>query len=132
MTTGEKIRKARINAGLTEKQLGYKIGSTGGIIVLYESNYKKPSINTLKKISSSLSVDLVQIVGDDDNNANICSMIKKYRKIAGLTQEELAKLSGISCLTVRKYERGYREPKISTLKKFADALGVNYKSLLPD
>jgi len=44
--------------------------------------------------------------------------------MAGLTQVELAKLSGVSAFTITEIETGQREPRASTLRKLAAALGV--------
>ena len=48
--------------------------------------------------------------------------IKQLRQEKGLKQEELAKEFGIAQQTISNYEKGIREPDISTLKKMADFL----------
>ena len=58
--------------------------------------------------------------------------IKKARLGIPMTQEEVAKCSGISASTIRKYESGRLNPKIETLKKLALAIGINLRDLLPD
>lgn len=50
--------------------------------------------------------------------------IKAARRAAGLTQAELAQKLGVTPQTVSQYERGLINPKLETLQKFADALGV--------
>ena len=57
--------------------------------------------------------------------------LQKYRIEAGLTQEELAKKSGISRVTIANIERGSQSfIKSSTIIKLADALKVDPKVLL--
>jgi len=56
--------------------------------------------------------------------------IKKARIEAGITQAELAKRLGVTPQTVSQYERGIKNPKIETLARFADALNVNFSSLI--
>lgn len=51
--------------------------------------------------------------------------IRRIRISKGLTQKELADILGVSEANIRAYEKGRRNPKPSSLKKFADALGVN-------
>jgi len=52
--------------------------------------------------------------------------IKQARKSAGLTQKELADLSGVSVVTLQQYERGVRkQPKLEQLDKLARALNVS-------
>ena len=57
--------------------------------------------------------------------------IKEARKITGMTQAQLAENSGISSMSVRRYESGERAPDIETLQRIADALGVGISQLVP-
>ncbi|MCI7428538.1 MAG: helix-turn-helix transcriptional regulator [Methanobrevibacter sp.] len=45
--------------------------------------------------------------------------LKKLRKDAGITQEELAKVLNVGRTTISEYERGVIEPKIKTLRDIA-------------
>lgn len=56
--------------------------------------------------------------------------LKKARIDAGITQAELARRLDVTPQTVSQYERGLINPKIETLRKFADALGVTPGYLL--
>ena len=55
--------------------------------------------------------------------------IKQYRKLKGLTQEELAKNSGLSTMSIRRYESGERIAPQETLLKIAKALTIAYMEL---
>lgn len=50
--------------------------------------------------------------------------IAKYRKAAGLTQDQLAAKLQVAHETVSRMERGVSMPSVITLHKIADALGV--------
>lgn len=56
-------------------------------------------------------------------------LIKQYRIKRNLTQEQLGKKIGVTMQYIGQYERGLRNPKISTLKKIADALDVDVFSI---
>lgn len=57
--------------------------------------------------------------------------LKKCRIQAGLTQEQLAKESGISRITINKLENGFQTiTKSSTIIKLADTLKINPQILL--
>ncbi len=57
-------------------------------------------------------------------------MLKKLRKEKYLTQEELAKATGVSKSAISMYENGKREPKFEILEMFADFFNVDMNTLL--
>lgn len=56
--------------------------------------------------------------------------IRAIRKSKGITQKDLAVAMGVSASMIGQYEVGIRSPKIETLKKIAQALGVDVNALL--
>lgn len=60
----------------------------------------------------------------------IARNIKKYRGKLGISQDKLSKLAGITLHTITKIESGATsDPRIETVKKIADALGVSLDDL---
>lgn len=55
--------------------------------------------------------------------------IKKYRKLKGLTQEELANKIMMSKVAIQKYETGKREPRNLTVSDIAKALDISVVDL---
>ena len=55
--------------------------------------------------------------------------IKNARLTVGITQAELARRLGVTPQAISQYERGEKKPKIETIKKIADALGVSWVQL---
>lgn len=56
--------------------------------------------------------------------------IKEKREAAGLSQEELSRMSGISRVQISNLETGAtKDAKISTIKKLAVALGCSVEAL---
>ena len=56
--------------------------------------------------------------------------IRYCRQNQKKTQDQLARLSGIHPVSIRKYETNKMTPQPEQLKKIATALGVNYVALL--
>lgn len=56
--------------------------------------------------------------------------IKEARKIAGITQKDLAKQIGVSAGTLSDYESGNHEPKSDVLCSVADICGVTIDFLV--
>jgi transcriptional regulator with XRE-family HTH domain len=66
-------------------------------------------------------MDVVQLLG-----ANV----RRYRKLKGMTQEQLALEAGMERSYVSDLERGTRNPTVRALGRLADALGIEPKDLL--
>ncbi len=61
----------------------------------------------------------------------IAQNIKKYREKNGISQDKLSKLAGITLNTITKIESGATpDPRIETVRKIADALGISVDDLL--
>lgn len=56
--------------------------------------------------------------------------LRRLRKAAGITQDELAAKLGVNRATISKYETGQIAPTIPQLQAIADALGVHLLDLL--
>lgn len=56
MTYGEKIKKARKEAGLTQAELANKCGLAAITIQQYERNLREPKIEALRKIAEALGM----------------------------------------------------------------------------
>lgn len=57
--------------------------------------------------------------------------IKKYRKLAGLTQEQLANKVHVSTTHIGLVETGKRHFSLKTLQKIASVLGIKVRDILP-
>lgn len=56
--------------------------------------------------------------------------IVSFRKMRGLTQEQLARLLEVEQPTVQRWEKGTREPSLEKLQEIASVLGVDVAELL--
>ena len=63
---GKRLKKLRIDAGLTQQQLGEKINVTKACICSYESGSRMASIETLIDIANLFKVDLDYLIGTDN------------------------------------------------------------------
>lgn len=62
MTIGDRIRAARKEKGLTQKELAHKLGVSASMVGQYETNVRKPKIETLENISSALGVSITEFI----------------------------------------------------------------------
>ena len=60
---GARLQKTRNLSGLTQEQLANKLGISKQTISSYESNVKKPSILTARKLARALNCSLDYLLG---------------------------------------------------------------------
>lgn len=63
---------------------------------------------------------------------NFSIRLKELRKKSGLNQSQLAEKIGVSLLTLFRWEKGERTPRLEEIKALAKALGVSEADLLND
>ena len=74
MTTGELIKKARVHAGLTQKELSDRIGVSYQMIQAWENNRRNPKIESLQRIAEALNVDVSEFLTDNT------SAVQKFKE----------------------------------------------------
>ena len=84
MTTGEKIKRARKAAGLTQQELGEILGVSGSMIGQYETNLRNPKHETLSKIASALKLKPYELYGEFQMVYHNVDFADKVAKAFGL------------------------------------------------
>lgn len=64
MTTGQLIKAARKKAGVTQEELGKKIGVSGSSMAQWENDLRNPKLDTLQRIASALGVPVQDLISD--------------------------------------------------------------------
>lgn len=138
MCVGQRIRKIRLERNLKQADLAIKTNISRVSIGNYERGDRIPNADALKAIANALNVSVNDLIYDDTlvepcNSMNIGDTLKQKRKIAKLTQKELADKSGISISYIQQLEYGMKEnPGIEVLRSIANALNVSINDLLYD
>lgn len=65
MTTGELIKERRTELGLSQRELGERLGVTGSMIGQYENGTRTPKFQTLCKIAAALETQVANLYGKD-------------------------------------------------------------------
>ena len=66
----------------------------------------------------------------DRKGARKIARLAEVRRAHGMTQEQLAALSGVHRVTIARFECGTVSPKLETLQRLADALEVPIDELV--
>ncbi len=97
------MKKLRLNSN----DFASKCGISSGAIQQWKSNKRIPHYSTIKKISNATGYSMEFIMSADNLPENtLAQVIYKYRILAGLTQHDLAELSGVAPPTIQDYESG--------------------------
>lgn len=56
--------------------------------------------------------------------------LRSYRRAQDRTQEEIAQIIGVSPDTIRRWEQGEAEPKVSQFILLCETLGISYEAAL--
>lgn len=64
MTTGQLIKAARKKAGMTQKELGAKLGVAYQTLAQWENDLRNPKLDTLQRIASALGVPVQELISD--------------------------------------------------------------------
>ena len=128
MTVGERIRNARKKAGLTQVQLGEKLGVSGSMIGQYEKDLRKPKIETMDKIATALNcyvsdlfpedateLEVLRILDDSKTKKNAIDLILSNREIP----EEIKE-------TIKSMQLDASQKRAITALAFLSARASNY------
>ncbi len=63
MEYGKRIKDARNKSGLTQKQLGERLGVSESAVAQYESGQRVPKVDTLQRIADALNIPLANLLG---------------------------------------------------------------------
>ena len=121
VTTGEKIRQTRKEAGLTQKELGEKLKVSQAAIAQYENEKSNLQLHTIRKIADALDCSVNTLIDDwsayplDERKdfflyggkiASISSNVKQLTFEAMNKVEEYTK----DLLEIPKYRNSLTEP----------------------
>lgn len=79
MTIGQRIKEARKNAGLTQRELAEKSGTATGTIQQYEREVRQPRLEQLQAIAAALGVSVNQLLPEptEEERATVADIIRE-------------------------------------------------------
>ncbi len=153
MTFGENLKAIREQKGLSQRELGERLGVRQQTVAQYENAEDQPKMKTIRRLATALDIPIYRLVSNwqDFSSDEFCEdlatsttqkndikkdlltegeLIKAARKSRGLTQKQLAEKSGLAVVTIQQYERNLRQPRLENIKKIALALNMLTDDLL--
>ncbi len=72
MVSGDLVKEARLRAGLTQTELGTRLGKAQSVIARWERDDVSPSLETLREVVRACDLDLTFFMSKfDDSNVTI-------------------------------------------------------------
>lgn len=111
--------------------LGYDYTKSGEpYFYTFVDTVPSPEYEDAEKFNQEQYQNAIEKALEDVTSSTIGEAIKEIRKEKGLTQEELAKQTGLSLGSIQGYEQNRYKPKFEQLEKIATALHCNAGELL--
>jgi transcriptional regulator with XRE-family HTH domain len=108
---GDHLRKRRLDLGLLQKEVGSIIGVDETTIHNWENNRSSPSLYAVPKVIRFLGYNPLP-----SSPTTLGEKLLSYRKLNGITQEELARRLGVDPTTLARWERGKSRPMENNLQ----------------
>nr|DAH48472.1 MAG TPA: Repressor protein CI [Caudoviricetes sp.] len=139
---GSIIKELRKEAGMTQEELGEKLGVIKQTVSSWEKGISEVSNDTLITLSRLFGVTTDYLLGLEGRDSmeikeksneivhRIGQNIKNLRERKGMTQKELAAALGITRSALSTYEVGIREPNHATTIAIAKLFNVTLDELV--
>lgn len=130
--TGEKLRSARKDRGLSIEDLAELSEIPVEDIRNIENNTIAPSLQHLEKLSAALNVTIRYFVSRSPQDSKLGDKIKALREKVEMSQAQLASMASISASLVSQIENNITTPSLETLDRIAECLDVETSYFLVD
>jgi transcriptional regulator with XRE-family HTH domain len=74
---------------------------------------------------------LLSVIENDNIVSVMALLLKQWRERRGWSLRQLGERSGVSFVNILHIESGKADPRLSTLQRLAQALGISVRDLLP-
>jgi transcriptional regulator with XRE-family HTH domain len=94
----ERLKTIRALRNLTQSELGERSGLPTSSIAQFETNARKPSFDTLRKLSKALEVTTDYLLGTIDNPEPVAigsALFRNYEKLSTHDQELLQNIAAM-------------------------------------
>jgi transcriptional regulator with XRE-family HTH domain len=116
MSVAERLREARVSAGLTQAQLAARVGVADGTrVAAWEHGRARPHPVTWATICV--------LLGIPSEEPEVVTL-RGLRLRRGLTHKDVAQALGVHPTTVQRWENGSHRPRGANADRLAEVLGV--------
>ena len=132
---GERIRELRKERGISQKELGEKLGVANTTVSIWERGEREPEGESKRKLREYFGVTMAYLMGEETGErerkgkASFGERLTELRREKGMTQEEVAEKLGVTKNTIHVWEKGKRLPEDewATYNEISILFGVSYE-----
>ena len=106
----ERLKSIRALRNLTQSELGEKSGLPTSSIAQFETNARKPSFETLRKLSKALEVSTDYLIGTTDEPKTTEAGSVLFRSYEKLTAYDQELLQNIALMMAQKAQNDDKAP----------------------
>lgn len=122
---GDKIRALREERGISLEEMSQKLGLSLSYLSEVERGKRTPSLQSLYNICRYFSIPVSLLISTPAKMRVIGQKIKLNREAKGLTQKQLARMSGLSSGLIAQLEAAKVQPSLKTIESLAGSLEVS-------
>lgn len=128
MSIGDNIKRIREAKGISQYKLAQMLNISQQSVDQWERSLTNPRKSNIDKISSILNVSVNELFGDADTNIT-AQRLRELREAKGLSQNEVAKLIGVTRTAYLHYETGRYKP-VRKIKELCNLFNVTSDYIL--
>ncbi len=130
-TIGQRLAKVRKEAGVTQISLANTMGTTQPSLARFEKDQALPNLRTVMRYAAAIKHDIQArlVEKNSPENAFLVSLEKlpkrlaEIRKERGITQVQVSHRMQTTQPIIARFERGSATPNVTTLERYAEAIG---------
>lgn len=125
MNFGDKLKEERKKKGISQKELGQKLGVSQAMIAQYEKGDRTPKIETIKKIAKALEVEAIVLMGYRNKNSNIIDLFCGGAAYSDISVDEILEKLDLTENDLDVLKKSIKSNQEGTEKE----LLINYRKL---
>lgn len=131
----DRLKELRLNAQMTQTELGDVLGVTTSAVGMYEKGHRTPDINIITKIADHFGVSTDYLIGraeykNTESKKAISENLKKLMKLRGINRRQLSDALNIPYTTITSWIKGTAYPRIDKIEIMARYFRVKKSDLI--
>jgi len=91
VNVGKRLKEVRKKSGLSQRELAKRVGVTNSTISMIEKNNVSPSVSSLQKVLSGMSMTLLEFFEAEDNDVYIPQIVYKESDFQDVSSSQVVR-----------------------------------------